>query len=152
MTHAPEKLQRRIVTPLRLLLRTVELRDLMTFLQRIKVRFTLRGGHKGERDRERSQGNPYQYEARIIVQSYSEGNRTLRTYKAGGKGPAHALADALAEFLTLEEFDFHDYATGEVSDREINGLRIDADDDRLNEDDTTADPEPGGRRDGVSDS
>ena len=128
--HAPERVQRRIVTPLRLLLQTVELHDMVTFLQRIKVRFTLRGGHKGERDPERSKGNPYHYEARIIVQSYEHGSRTLRTYKAGGKGPAHALADALAEFLTLEEFDFQDYAAGEVSDPAIDGLRIDADDDR----------------------
>ena len=60
----------------------------------------------------RSRHNPYQYEARIIVQSYSEGSRTLRTYRAGGKGPAQALADALAEFLTLEDFDFHDSRQG----------------------------------------
>ena len=134
-TRPAKNSERRMVTPLRLLLRNVEMRELVAFLERIKVRFTLRGRHKGERDRERSQANPYHYEAQIIVQSYGDGNRTLRTYKAGGTGPVHALADALAEFLTLEQCDFHDYATGEVSDPEIDGLRIDADDDRPGDDD-----------------
>ncbi len=129
VTRTSDTVDRRIVSPLKLLLRTIELRDLLSFLQRIKVRFTLRGRHKGERDRERSAANPYHYEARIMVQSFAEGNRTLRTYKAGGKTAAHALSDALAEFLALEEFDFHAYAIGQVSDLELDGLHIDADDD-----------------------
>ena len=131
--RAPAELQRRIVTPLRLLLRNIELRDMIAFLERIKVRFTLRGAYK--RKPERSRANLYAYEARIIVQSYDGGDRTLRTYTAGGRGPQHALADALAEFLTLEDFDFHFYATGEVSDPETDGLRINADDDRPAADD-----------------
>jgi len=135
--RAPERLQRRIVTPLRLLLRNIALGDLIAFLDRIKVRFTLRGAHKGERDPQRSRQNPYGYEARIIVQTYADGHRTLRTYAAGGTAAAHALADALAEFLALEGFDFHDYAAGDVSDPQTDGLRIDAGDD------TPADDEPG---------
>jgi len=98
--RAPEQLQRRIVTPLRLLLRNIELGDLVAFPERIKVRFTLRGAHKGERDRARAA-------TRTPTRRGSSSratptvHRTLRTYKAAGRGPRHALADALAEFLAL---------------------------------------------------
>lgn len=90
-TFIEPDVEKKIVSPLMRLLATTSADDLLIFLHRMKVQWTLTRPKKGV------------YEATI----YQDG---MVKYKAiNPQSPKMALVNALAKFLVGEDRDFHDY-------------------------------------------
>ena len=87
-----------VVTSIQKLLAEVSMEQLLRFLHRLRVRFTLTTTDTG------------QYCCRVFKQYKQDGEIvTMQEYKRGGKSPQSALLNAIAVFLACEEGDYHDF-------------------------------------------
>ncbi len=87
-----------VVTALRKLLADTSIESQLTFLHKMKVRFTLTTTDGGL------------YHCRVFKQYKEDGTvTTLQEYQRGGNSPHAALVNAICEFLTCEDCDFHDF-------------------------------------------
>ena len=87
-----------MITALQKLFAEQPIDDLLRFLHRLHVRFSLTTTDKG------------QYCCRVYKQYKEDGQAvTWQDYKRGGKSPQGALRNAIAVFLAGEEGDYHDF-------------------------------------------
>jgi hypothetical protein len=90
--------ERIVVTALHNLLFDVQLEQLLAFLHKLHMRFTLRTSEKGL------------YVCEVYKQAKDDGSvATVEKFSAGGKSPKAALINTISEFLGGSYGDFHEY-------------------------------------------
>lgn len=96
--RADDATKRLVISALRKMLSEASLEAQLRFLHKIRVRFTLTTTDKGN------------YHCRVFKQYKNDGAvTTLCEYQAGGKSPHAALLNAICDFLTCEDGDYHDF-------------------------------------------
>ena len=90
---------RKVVVPaLHKLLCGVSMDDLLIFIHALHLRFTLSTTDKG------------MYSCRLYKQVNNAGEiETIEEVKAGGKSPQAALINAMSDFLSASDADYHSY-------------------------------------------